>query len=83
MEKLQFLKLIEGILELQQGSLRGTERLADFEQWDSIAILDYIATVDRKFGVILNADEIAGCQTFDDLFSRLNGNLAHVAAKVC
>jgi acyl carrier protein len=80
MERQQFLEMIEGILELQPRSLEGRERLADFEKWDSIAILDYMAMVDRSFGLILSVDEIAGCQTFDDLFFRLSPNFLQGSA---
>jgi hypothetical protein len=79
-EKPQFLEMVEGILELQPRTLEGRERLGDFEQWDSIAILDYIATVDRCLGLILSVDEMAGCQTFDDLFLRLNKSILQSAA---
>jgi acyl carrier protein len=81
MERQPFLEMIECILELRPGSLEGSERLAGFEQWDSIAILDYIAMIDRKFGVILNVDEIAACQSFDELCSKLNASLLQMTAK--
>jgi acyl carrier protein len=82
MEKQQFLEMIEGILELRPRTLEGRERLTDFEQWDSIAILDYLALVDRSFGLILNVDEIASCQTVNDLFLQLNESIVRMSAKV-
>ena len=71
MDREQFLRMMERILELKPRALVGGERLATLEQWDSVAILEYIAAVDHVMGVILNVEEIAASRTFDDLFSRL------------
>jgi acyl carrier protein len=78
LDKHQFLEMIEGILELEPHTLTGAERLESVEQWDSIAILDYIAAIDRKFERILSVEEISRCQTFEELFFRLTETLDQV-----
>jgi acyl carrier protein len=78
LDKEKFLEMIEGILEVKRHSLEGRECLADVEQWDSIAILDYIAAVDQQCELALKVDEIAACQTFDDLYRNLAESLRRV-----
>jgi acyl carrier protein len=82
MEKPQFLEMMEGILEVRPRKLTGVEQLSAFDTWDSIAILDYIATIDRTAGIVLDVEEIAGCKTFDELFTKLTQNLQRVPAQV-
>lgn len=79
LDKQQFLEMIEGILELGPHTLTGAERLESVEQWDSIAILEYIATIDRRFERILSIEEISKCKTFEELFFRLTEILEQVS----
>jgi acyl carrier protein len=65
----QFLRHIEEILDLEPHALRGPECLSDTKEWDSAAIIDFMAMVDKYAGAILSVDAIAGCATYDDLYA--------------
>ena len=63
------LRQIEKILEAAPKSINGAEKLADLASWDSLAILSFIATVDKSCGVRLKADQIYSCNTVNDLLT--------------
>ena len=44
---------LDKVLEKPRGTLAGSERLDDLPEWDSLAILAYIAMVEKKTGVVL------------------------------
>jgi acyl carrier protein len=69
MPKDRFLRLIEEILDLPTHALQGSEWLSDTKEWDSAAIVDFMAMVDQHTGAILSVDAIASCATYDDLFA--------------
>lgn len=43
------------------------DALADFQQWDSLAILDFVMDAEKQFGVELSPDEVHNCKTVEDL----------------
>lgn len=72
MQKKEFLNKIEEILEIDDDSLTGSEALADIEEWDSLAVMGFIAMVDTNFDITLDADKIQKCETVNDLCSLLD-----------
>ncbi|MDE3165508.1 MAG: acyl carrier protein [Acidobacteriota bacterium] len=66
---------MDSILELPAGTLTGGEKLADLEQWNSMAMLGFIALADTNNGTRIQARQITGCNTVEDLLSaaRLDG----------
>jgi acyl carrier protein len=69
MPKDQFLRHIEKILDIEPNALLGPECLSDTKEWDSTAIIDFMAMVDKHAGAILSVDAIVSCATYDDLFA--------------
>jgi hypothetical protein len=69
LSKSQFLRYVEEILELDPLSLQGPEWLSGSKEWDSAAIIDFMAMADKYTGVILSVDAIASCATYDDLYA--------------
>jgi acyl carrier protein len=65
----EFLSEFQEILELPPGSLQGSEPLSDLEQWDSLAMMSFIALASEKCGVTLSPRQLLGCQTVDDLLA--------------
>ena len=58
---------LEKVLEKPQGTLTGSERLDDLPEWDSLAILAYIAMVEKKTRVVLDSLLLSRARTVDDL----------------
>jgi acyl carrier protein len=67
MNKSEFLRAIDELLELSPGTLKGPEKLDNYETWDSLAVISLIALADEKFGVVVGSDKIAEAKTADDL----------------
>jgi acyl carrier protein len=74
------LNLLETMLELPPKSLGGPEKLEDMQGWDSLANLNFIATVDFAFGLPLPGGRVAACRTVNDLIALLETELARRAA---
>lgn len=69
MAKEEFIRQIEQVLSLEPLALTGTESLRTIEQWDSLAVLGYMALVDQRFGITLDPERVARCKTVEDLFA--------------
>lgn len=60
------LALLEEMMELDEGTLTPQTRLADLEEWDSIAVISFIALVDDEFDKIIKGSQIKEFQTIAD-----------------
>jgi acyl carrier protein len=69
MPKEYFLRLIEQNLQLAPQTLEGNKLLCEIEEWDSLAVLSFLAMADSHAGVVLSGEAVAGCSTVDDLYS--------------
>jgi len=69
MNRNEFLAEFQAIVELPPGSLNGGELLSDLEQWDSLAMMSFIALVGEKCGVALSPRQFLNCQTVDELLA--------------
>lgn len=67
MKRSEFLKALENIMELDDNTLKGNERLIDMRQWDSIAFLSVIAMLDETFGIIIQGDKLEQITNVADL----------------
>lgn len=65
--KAQLLDHLTEILEVPAGSLTGSEKLVDLQEWNSIAMMSFIAFADEHFNKILSPRQFAGCETVNDL----------------
>lgn len=62
-----FLRALDEMLELEPGTLTGTEALDDLEGWDSLAVISFIALVDEKLGQVVAGERLAKARTVADL----------------
>ena len=64
-----FYLLLDDMLELDPGTISGTERLEDLEGWDSLAVISFIALVDEKFDTLVETDKLAAAESVGDLYA--------------
>ena len=64
-----FLLLIDEMLEFEPGTLKGSEKLADLENWDSLSIVTFMGLALQRFDKKLSSKEIDHCESVDDLFT--------------
>ncbi len=67
MTRTEFLNSFETILKLPEGTLKGSEPLESLENWNSLAMIDFIALADTNNGAKLSTMQIAKSETVDDL----------------
>lgn len=66
METQALLEIVATILEVEVGSISLSDNLAEID-WDSLSNLSFIAEVDERLGVTIDADELARAETVADL----------------
>jgi acyl carrier protein len=80
MTKEQFLALIDELLELDSGTLQGDEKLDDLD-WNSLAVIGFMALADEHFGVSVTPASLARCKSIDDLAGIVGNKI--VGDKIC
>lgn len=61
------LLLLETMLDVKEGTLSEELELNDTENWDSLAIISFIALVNEKFGKSVSASSVKSAKTIGDL----------------
>lgn len=75
MEQNEFLLLLDELLEFEPGTLQGSEILDGLADWNSLAVISFMALADEHFGISLQPRQIAGCSTIADLISLLGDRI--------
>lgn len=60
------MELLADILDLEPGDIHPEMQLSELEEWDSIAILSFIAMMDEEFGKEVKGAEIKKFVTVQD-----------------
>lgn len=68
MTKAEFMPSLESTVNAAPGSLEGGEVLASLPGWDSLAVVMFLAAMDKNHGVSVAPRAVAGCRTVDDLY---------------
>lgn len=71
----EFCTEIDTLLEQPPGTVKGTDKLADIGNWDSMAVISFIAMADAKLQSSVTAKQISGCQTVADLAALFPGKV--------
>ena len=67
MSRTDFLKHLEGLLDIRSGSLKGPENVESLRAWDSLGIVSFLAFLDKEFGVNVSSQALGRCRTVNDL----------------
>ncbi len=76
MTPVEFYGLLDEMLELDPGTLDGSERLEDLENWDSLAVISFIALADEHFGVLIEGARLLSAERTADLYGLATGQRA-------
>jgi len=68
MKRSEVIPELENVLGLEVGTINEEANITDVPQWDSMAILSFIAFVEDQFNLVLEGDQIAEVKTFKELF---------------
>ncbi|MDE6852155.1 MAG: acyl carrier protein [Lachnospiraceae bacterium] len=58
MSKQEKINIIEEVMEIKKGTLTEETVLADYDEWDSLAVISLMAMMDTKFGKNIPIDKI-------------------------
>lgn len=63
------IELLEEMMDLDAGTLTPETQLSEIEEWDSIALISFIALVDDEFDKVIKGSTIKAQKTVADLMS--------------
>jgi acyl carrier protein len=69
MDRQTFLPLLDEMLELPAGTLKGPEKLQDLDNWNSLAMVSFVALADEHFDATVSPRRFVNCETVNDLLS--------------
>lgn len=69
MTKQEKIESIEEILDVE--GLQEDSVLAEYDEWDSVAVLSFIALMDEEFGKAVKGAEIRALKTVKDLMDMM------------
>lgn len=61
------LALIEEGMDIEEGTLKLEDNLADYDEWDSVAAISIIAMVDEKFHKTLSGNVLKDAKKVSDI----------------
>jgi acyl carrier protein len=67
----QFRRVVIEALQIPASSYKPDLRLGDIEEWDSVAHLDLVASIEQAFNIRLSADELVELTGLDELRMRI------------
>ncbi len=80
MDATTFLSQLEGLYELDAGSLNTSMGIEDIPGWSSLSFLGLILMVDEEYQIALPPSRVQGCRTIEDLL-RLIATLSEATRK--
>jgi acyl carrier protein len=75
MKRADFRAAIANMLDADPADVRDDSLLAEMENWDSLAVLSFVAFADSEMGMTLGSEDLAGCRTVDDLATLFRGKV--------
>lgn len=71
MEKKEKIRLLEEIMELENGTLTEDAILEDFEEWDSLTVISFLALMDTRFHKNIPVEQIKQFVTVADAINAM------------
>ncbi len=75
MKKSELLRELEAAIDIPADSLNETRLLEDIPEWDSLAVIIFIALVDEKLGLMVEGEAIVSAQSVADLLALVGKGL--------
>jgi acyl carrier protein len=63
----QVTSMLERLLRRPSGSMSAETELNNLSEWDSLAMIEFVAMADTEHGVDLSGEEVRVCSTVADL----------------
>lgn len=63
------LKAIKEAMDIDEGTIKPTDLLEIYDDWDSLSALSLIAFIDKKLNKTIGESDIRSCKTIQDLMN--------------
>ena len=73
-KKQEFYSLLEELFELDEGIIKGDEKLEDLP-FDSLAVVSLISTVDSKLDIVLMPADLGKASSVSDLLAMVSSKI--------
>lgn len=70
----KLIEIIAEALEIHKSAAENDLKLDPDDNWDSIALLSVIASIDEEFDIQLDGDKLARCRSVADILKLLDDN---------
>lgn len=67
-----FIENLKYALDIDGRQLQLNDNFRDFEEWDSLGVLNFIAMLDEKYGIQIEGHELKELVTVEDLLNEVN-----------
>lgn len=75
MTKEGFLRMFEETVMAPPHSITGNEPLDQLKDWDSLAVMAFVAQADEHFSLTVSHHDLSWCQTVNDLWEFLTDRI--------
>ena len=65
--RVDFFNELATIMEENPSEIQGDKAFRNFNSWDSIAVISYVALLDEKYHILIDVQKLSEANTFDDL----------------
>jgi acyl carrier protein len=65
----RFIEIMAEILEVEESVIQFTGEFRDFESWDSLAQLSFLALAEDDYNISLSNSQLQEAKTFNDLYN--------------
>lgn len=66
MKEAEKLEKLEEIMDLTPGTLKATDKLDDYAEWDSVSVLSFLSIMDTDFNKVLKSQDVKALITVAD-----------------
>jgi acyl carrier protein len=70
----KIIELLQEVLELDEGSVKLSDKFRDYDEWDSLAYLGVIAEIDDEFDIVIPRDKFQKLLTVQDLINYIRND---------
>ncbi|HEY60655.1 MAG TPA: acyl carrier protein [Anaerolineae bacterium] len=75
MKRTEAYRELEELIGIEKGLLSNSKPIKDVEEWDSMAIMSFIAFAEENFSIVVEGDQVQEAKTFGELFDLIGDKL--------
>lgn len=69
MSEQEKIDLISEVLELDVDEINKEDKITKYDSWDSLAVMCFIALMDKRYGKLIRAEEMKNINSIQDIMN--------------